>query len=666
MLWTLTLGPVLAGAVLAGTRWRRSTGLVAVGVALATTGLGAAASARDASAGFSWGPQLALSLEVTGLSRVMVVLVPAIAAAVLAWVAASYGGHEPRPARLAGLLLVFVGAMELLVTAADLLTLLVAWELVAACSWVLIGHRYDDAERVQSATAAYLTTRTGDVGLFVAAGAAWAGTGSLAFADLERAGAGWLAAIAAGVIVAALAKSAQLPFSPWLFAAMAGPTPVSALLHSATMVAAGAYLLARLAPSLAGVWWFGDTVAGVGVLTALLAGVVALSTFDVKRALAASTSAQYGLVLVAIGAGSTAAASAHLLNHAVFKALLFLSAGVIVSRAGTLDLRELRLGRAPRPLAAVFVVGAAALAAVPPLGGAWSKEEILAAAAHASPVLAGGVVVAAFLSALYAVRLTLLIFGREPERAVPAGPQAPSLELAPHAVLAFASLLLGALWLPGGGALVERVTGASLSEGAWWELPVSIAAIVAAVLAAGALLSLDRLAAGVMPPRARRFAAEWFWFPRAAAVLVVDPVVALSRGLARFDSAFVDAGVRTTAAAATAASRLLSRAAEPRLDRIVSGIGGAALALAQALGRRAEAIVDRAVEAIAAGSVVLARASRTGDDHGIDRAVESLAEVTTAAARRTRRIQTGLSHHYYLLIAAGTAVLVAVAALGRA
>lgn len=663
MLWTIALGPAIAGLLIAAGRWRRFIGWGAVLAGTATTVAGATSTTYGTTSAFSWGPRLALTLEVTGISRVMVVLIPAIATAVLAWVAATGGGHEPRSARLAGLLLAFVGAMELLVMAADFLTLLVGWELVAVCSWVLIGHRYDDAERVRSAGTAYLTTRVGDIGLFVAAGAAWAGAGSFAFVDVGRASSGWLSAVAAGVVVAALAKSAQLPFSPWLFAAMAGPTPVSALLHSATMVAAGAYLLARLAPSFADVWWFGNTVAGVGALTAVLAGLVAVASVDLKRALAASTSAQYGLVLVAIGAGSAAAAGAHLLTHAVFKALLFLSAGVVVSLTGTLDLRQLRLGRRMRPLVAVFAIGAAALAAVPPLGGAWSKEEILAAAAHASPVLAGGVIVAAFLSALYAARISLLLFAREPDRPLLA---VPKLELVPLGVLAAASVLLGLLWLPGGGSLVERVTGGGLSDGAPWELPVSLVAIAAAVLTAKTLLSRGRLASGATSAGAQQFVASWFGFPQAAGALVIDPVLALSRGLARFDTAFVDAGVRATAAVATATSRLLGGAAELRLDRIVRGIGGAALVLGQALGRRVEAIVDAAVEAVAAGSVIVAGASRAGDDGVIDRIVEGTAGATTAVAGRARTIQSGLSHHYYLLVAVGTAVVVVVASFGRA
>ena len=635
MVALLVLGPVLAGLALAARPWRPAVGWVATAVLVATTAGGIAAAAGEATTAWSWGPRLELTLAAEQLARVLVVLVPAVATAVVAWVAAT-GGHEPRPARLAGTLVVFVGVMELLVLAADLLTLLVAWELVAVCSWVLIAHRYDDADRPRSATQAYLTTRVGDLGLFVAAGAALAGAGSLAYADLARASDGWLAVAAAGVLVAAVAKSAQLPFAPWLFSAMAGPSPVSALLHSATMVAAGAYVLGRLAPSFDDVGWFGDTVAGVGLATALAGGVVASVQPDLKRALAGSTSAQYGLILVAIGTGAVGAAGAHLVTHAVFKALLFLAAGVVLHVAGTGDVGGAGIRRVAPALAAVFAVGAAALAAVPPLGGAWSKEEILAAAGHRAALLAAGVVVAGALSAFYAARLALLV-GRWSERPPEGSPPAP-IELLPLAVLAAASVALGLLWLPGGGDLVERVTGASLVPSEPWELPVSVAALAVAALAAWGLDRRSALAVAEPRPLAR-WAAGWFGLPAVARVVVVDPVLVLSRALARFDDRVVDAGVRASVAIAAGASRLLAGVAELNVERIVRGVAG--------------------------GSLAAAGAARRADDAGVDAAVEGVAAATVATAGRSSRLQTGLSHQYYLLVAGGVVVLLTVAVLGR-
>ncbi len=627
---------MLVGLAVAGLPWQPRLGWATAGFMTALVGWAAVVVAVGSPTSLSWGPRLALTLDATGLARVMAVLVPAVAAAVLAWVAATGGGHEPRPARLIGVLVAFVAAMELLVLADDLLTLLVAWELVAVCSWVLIGHRHDDAHRTRQAGTAYLTTRVGDLGLFVAAGAAVAGAGSLSYDALPTASAGWLGLVAAGVLLAAAAKSAQLPFSPWLFAAMAGPTPVSALLHSATMVAAGAYVLARLAPAFAPVAWFGPVVAGLGLATSLAAGLVALASLDLKRALAASTSAQYGLILVAVGSGATGAAAGHLVTHAVFKALLFLAAGTVAHATGTLDLRKIRVGGASPPLTAAIVVAAAALAAAPPLGGAWSKEEILAAAGRSGPWLTAGVVAAGALSALYAARLAVLVL----RPATSPVPPPKTAEAAPLLALAAVSVALGALWLPGGGRLVEDLSGGRLAEGAAWELPVSVAALAIAFTAVTRLVRTDRLATGLVPARVQQVASAWFNLGSLGRLAVVSPTLSLSRALGRIDDAVIDAGVRSAVAVAGACSRLFAAVAELNMDRVVGAVAG--------------------------GWLAVGGAARVADDNGVDRAVEGVVAGAVTLGARARRVQTGLSHQYYLLVAGGIVVMVVIAVLGRA
>ena len=369
-----------------------------------------AAAWLEPAASLSWGGPLRLQFAVTGAARILVVLVPVVAAPIVVFAGGVYR-DDPGLRRLIGLLVAFVGAMELLLVAADLLTLLIAWELVAAFSWALIAHHWREAKPPQAALEAFVTVRFGAIGLFVAAGAAYAATGSLSFEALAGADATTLGLVAAGVLLAAAAKSAQVPFSYWLFSAMEGPSPVSALLHSATMVAAGAYALIRLQPVLGSVAWFGPAVVGLGLVSALAGGVVALLQTDFKRALAASTTAQYGLMLIAVGAGSVGAATAQLVTHAFFKSLLFLGAGLALSLAGTGDLGRLRLGRSQRVAAVLVGIGALSLAAVPPLGGAFSKEFVLAAAASWSPWLGAGVLLAGFLSALYAGRIFALSYG---------------------------------------------------------------------------------------------------------------------------------------------------------------------------------------------------------------------------------------------------------------
>ena len=208
----------------------------------------------------SWNAALQLQAGLTRLSAVVAVLVPAVALPVLGYAAA----HEDSRGlgRLIALLLAFVGAMELLVVAADLLTLLIGWELVGACSWALIGHRWRDADNPRAGQYAFVMTRCGDLGLFLAAMAAFAGTGTFTYAGLAQLDGALLHLLVFGVLLSAAAKSGQLPFAPWLFRAMAGPTSVSALLHAATMVAAGAYLLIRLQPVLDRVAWFAPAAAG--------------------------------------------------------------------------------------------------------------------------------------------------------------------------------------------------------------------------------------------------------------------------------------------------------------------------------------------------------------------------------------------------------------------
>ncbi|MCC7368758.1 MAG: NADH-quinone oxidoreductase subunit L [Chloroflexi bacterium] len=637
----LPLLPLLAAGLLVLLRRRSGLlGPLAVGALLATLALGGWTAAAEPAVRWRWSPAIELGLAVSGFGRVMAVLVPLIAAPIVAYAAVSEEGGR---ARLLALLLAFVGAMEWLVLATDFLTLLIGWELVGAASWALIAHDWRNPEAPRSATVAFVTTRVGDLGLYAAAGLLFAATGSFAFDGLSLAGRPALDAVAAGVLLAATAKSAQLPFSSWLFAAMAGPTPVSALLHSATLVAAGAYLLIRLAPALASVGWFLPVVAGVGLATALAGGVVATVQPHVKRALAASTSAQYGLMFVAVGTGATAAAGAHLVAHAAFKSLMFLGAGIAMHAVGTGDLAGLRLGRALPRVAALSAVGALALAAVPPLGGAWTKEQIVAAAVHASPWLAAGVFLASFLSAVYAARYQLLAYGPPPARPAGGGEataQAPhhrpgAVELAGVAALAGTTLLLSALWLPGAGSVVEAVAERTLGEAAAWELGVALALIVAAFALVWGLDRGGRLASLGLPSALHARAADWLGLPLATRLLVVNPVLSLSRALAWGDARVVDAGVRGVAVLAAALSRLFSR--------------------------RAEWTIDGAVRATALGTLRLAGGSRVADEAAIDgAAVEGSARLTGRAGHASRRLQTGLAHHYYVILAVGLAVMVAV------
>jgi NADH-quinone oxidoreductase subunit L len=658
MIVALLVVPLLgAVATLAVRRRRGVAAAVATGACAATIAVGAAAAIAQPAGAWAWSSRLELTASVEGFARVMVVLVPAVATPVIAYAAATV--HQGR-SRLLALLLAFVGGMQLLVVANDLLTLLVAWELIGAISWALIGHAWTDEDNSRAAAHAFVSTRVGDLGLYLAAGMALSGTSGFGYADLADVDGVQLHVLAAGVLVAVAAKSAQLPFSPWLFSAMAGPTPVSALLHSATLVSAGAYLTIRIAPALEPTGWFHPALAVLGLATALAGGYVALTHTHAKRVLAASTSAQYGLMFVAVGAGSTAAAAAQLVTHAAFKSLLFLGAGVAMHAAGTGQLAGMRLGSALPRMALLSGVGAAALAAIPPVGAAWSKQQIAAAAAHGSWWLLAGVLAAGALSAAYATRYHLLAYGPPQDSGGDADVVRPSsVERRAVIALAGATLALSALWLPGAGKAVEQVSGGELYTGPWWEVVLALAATGAAIAAVTWRWRQDR-AEHLLGGPSSVVAAGWLGIPTLSRAAIVDPTLALSRRLATVDDTVIDAGVRGTVRLTSALSRLAWRQAEWRVDTTVHGVAAAFRRGADGMRLVDEGAVDRAVHAVASATMQSATASRLSDERGIDAAVEGTAGLVGAGGHQSRKLQTGQSHHYYSMVAIGFAVIVTV------
>ena len=623
--------------------WRTATAiLVLVGVlALALT----ASALEPLKVATSWGPVFPLTVAFTGVTQVMLVLVPVIAIPVVTYAGSSMRDHAALT-RLLALFVVFVIAMEILVAAADFLTLLIGWEIVGACSWALIGFEWRERIRARAALDAYLTTRLGDLGLYLAAAALFATTGSLRYDALALMHGMPLAIVAGAVIFAAAAKSAQVPFSPWLFSAMQGPTPASALLHSATMVAAGAYLLIRLSPHFDAVAWYGPAVTTVGAVTAVTGGLVALAQHNIKKALAGSTSAQYGLMFIAIGAMAPGAGAMHLVTHAAFKALLFLGAGVVLHAAGTLDLGRIsrqRLGARLPQLAWLFLVGALALAAVPPLGSAVSKEGILAAAAtapRAAGLLTVSVLIAGLLSAAYAARLQLLAFGSPATPQPPPGSRSAGIprrpEMASLAVLALLTVALSVLWIPLVSGRAELLTG-SVPQGAPWETFASLATVGLGIAASWLLWRRNLLLSLGLPRAAQRVVAGWFRLPALATLIVVRPMVALSFALAVFDARVVDGGIRVAARIARSLSALLAWWAE-------RGIGGAVTAVARATTR---------------GAI----ASQSADARLVDASVEAIALGVNRTGNASRRVQSGLAHDYFTLIAEGTVALMMIAAL---
>ncbi len=327
-----------------------------------------------------------------------------------------YMRGESQLGRYYFMVLFFIGAMAGLVLSGNLLFTFFFWEITALCSYGLISFYNDDPKAVAGGIKALIITQVGGVGLLAGILIAYANLGSFQIADV-LANANSIPAIALSFmafsfLIAAAAKSAQFPFHTWLPDAMEAPTPISALIHAATMVNAGIYLLARFYPAFASVPGWKTAVIMVGVTSALITAFMALTATDLKRALAYSTVSQLGYMVYAIGAGGVLASQFHLLSHAVFKALLFLTAGSVIHAVGTRDMRRMGGLSTKMPFARnVFIIGALALMGLPIFNGFWSKELILEVGLEHSPLWAYILMlIGAGLTAFYTFRITWMVF----------------------------------------------------------------------------------------------------------------------------------------------------------------------------------------------------------------------------------------------------------------
>ena len=332
----------------------------------------------------------------------------------------SYMKGEHSLGRYYAFVLFFIGAMVGLVLSSNLLLIFFFWEITALCSYALISFHNDDPKAVRGGVKALIITSFGGVGLLAGALVLFAYTGSFDIKTLlegvSTIPANILSLLAFGFLVAAAAKSAQFPFQTWLPDAMEAPSPISALIHAATMVNAGVYLLARTFPAFEGVPYWREAVMIVGTLSAILAAIMALTANDLKRVLAYSTVSQLGYMVYAIGSGAVFASQFHLLSHSIFKALLFLGAGAVIHSIGTRDMLEMGgVGRKLPLVKWVFIIGSLALAGIPILNGFWSKELILEGGLKGGPTwLYVLMVVVAGLTALYTMRCVWLVFFGEP------------------------------------------------------------------------------------------------------------------------------------------------------------------------------------------------------------------------------------------------------------
>ncbi|MDQ1397893.1 MAG: NADH-quinone oxidoreductase subunit, partial [Acidimicrobiaceae bacterium] len=539
-----------------------------------------------------------------------------------------YMKGDPRYPRFFLYLNLFAFSMLCLVMADSFLFMFLGWEGVGLCSYLLVSFWFERERAAVAGKKAFVTNRVGDWGFMLAMFLIFQRTGSLTYHEVFAHAFSGYSASAIGLLLflGACGKSAQLPLYVWLPDAMEGPTPVSALIHAATMVTAGVYLLSRVSPILFQAYGsVGTTIAWVGVITALFAATIACAQDDIKKVLAYSTISQLGYMFLAIGSGAYTAGLFHMITHAFFKALLFLGAGsVIHGLHDEQDMKRMGALRKWMPVTAVtFIVGWLAIAGIPPLSGFWSKDDILSAAYHKSSALYVIGALTAGLTAYYMTRQVVLTFWggerwrEEAQQGEPVDEPSGANATEPEPVSEQS----------GHGGHGDHGPAGEPHESPWtMVLPLGVLAFLAAV---GGLVNL---------PFGR-----WAFLERWLEPVLADFSVAggVSTGLK------VGLGAVTTVlcVAGVAVGWIVwSRSADnPQLEPV---------ALKRAWG------VDSLYSLVwGTGGALVAGASATFDKYVIDGAVNGVASAVRIGGGRLRKVQTGYVRNYALEVAAGAVVL---------
>jgi NADH-quinone oxidoreductase subunit L len=534
------------------------------------------------------GLDLSVGFTIDALSATFLLVITGVGLAIHVY-SIGYMHADDGYARYFALLNLFVASMLVLVLADSLVLLFVGWEGVGVCSYLLSGFWYRQKANADAGRKAFIVNRIGDAGFLLASFLVAATFGTLTIAEVNAAagtyafGAGVLGTIGLLYLLAATGKSAQLPLHVWLPDAMAGPTPVSALIHAATMVTAGVYLIARLSPLYAMTPEASAVVAWVGALTALVAAIAAMAQTDVKRILAYSTVSQLGFMFVAVGAGAYAAGVFHVVTHAFFKALLFLAAGsVIHAMNGEQDVRRMGgLGARMKVTGTTALIATLAIAGVPLLSGFFSKDAILAGT-WGSTLLEdfGGkalffvLLATAAATAFYMFRWYHLVFCGEARGAKEAHAhvhESPRTMTLPLVVLAVLAIVGGYVGLPAFAFpnFIDPWLAPALGDGAlghpalWVEWLLVAASVLAAAvgLAAGwwvyergkgALGA--RLGGGALGGAAR----SGLGFDAAYRGVLVGPAEGVAAGLAIGDRDLLDKGIAAGVTTATSVGRLVA------------------------------------------------------------------------------------------------------------
>lgn len=539
---------------------------------------------------FRWlelaGFHLEIGILIDPLTAIMLMVVCIVSSLVHIY-SLGYMRGEERFSRYFSFLSLFSFSMLGLVLANNFFMIFIFWELVGLTSYSLIGFFYPKPSAANAGKKAFITTRIGDLGFMIGLLLLVTYAGTLNFGEvftMIEAGqipTALLAAIGIFIFCGAIGKSAQFPLHVWLPDAMEGPTPVSALIHAATMVAAGVYLVARCATIFAASESAALVVAIIGAVTALMAATIGLVQNDIKRVLAYSTCSQLGYMIMALGLGSMTAGIFHLMTHAFFKALLFLGAGSVIHASHTQDIREMGgLGNKMKITAITFIIGSASLAGIFPLSGFWSKDEIIAST-HGQPIFLLVTLAVAFMTAFYMTRLCVMTFFGKPRVQkfydhAHESPRTMTVPLVILAVLAIFAGWVGIPWLPKGfGSFVFH----ELPHHGHADYLLMLVSTIFAV--SGVALGWLMYGKGSISPdrMAERFKPIYtlllnkYYIDEIYNAVIIKPILALCRFLWSFDNAVIDGIVNFFGRFTLFLSRLHDTFDKYVVDGLVNGAG---------------------------------------------------------------------------------------------
>ncbi len=494
---------------------------------------------------------------------VMMLLVVTIVATLIKIYSIGYMHGDPRFSRYFAYISLFTASMLGLVIADNFILLYIFWEGVGLCSYLLISFWFERPAAAKAGLKAFITTRIGDTGFLIGIFLLFFTVHTLQFSDLahlDPAGKETALLIAALLIFfGAVGKSAQFPLHVWLPDAMEGPTAVSALIHAATMVAAGVYLVARTFPLFQINPASLETVGIIGGISALMAASIATVNNDIKRVMAYSTVSQLGLMMLALGVGGYVAGTFHLMTHAFFKALLFLCAGSVIHCVHTQDIQKMGgLFSHMKITAMTFIIGALALGGVPPFAGFWSKDEILVAAyQNGHHGLFYVAVITSFLTAFYMARLIFLVLFGKPRMDTAHLHESPLSMTLPLMVLAVFAVFIGLIGSPFTDHAFQKFIAGEAAQAEGGALSAMMMKLSAGISLSGIFLAfLIYIKGWKVLPEGVRAQFRWlynlvynkYYIDEIYDAVFVKPVLALCRGAFSFDSRIVDGIVNGTAA----------------------------------------------------------------------------------------------------------------------